>query len=81
MMEQTKIGSFVESCFNTGIGMIFSIAAQLLIFPVFGVHVSLHQNVGIAVCFTVVSVVRGYIVRRWFNDRLHRAAMSVTKRV
>lgn len=41
--------------------------ANFTVLPWFGFRPSLHQNFIITCCFTVISVVRGYAVRRLFN--------------
>lgn len=64
---QSRAGSFFESCVNTGIGLMVGLAAQVLVFPAVGLRVSWAQNWTILCAFTVISVVRGYFVRRLFN--------------
>jgi hypothetical protein len=73
-MHQSRLGSLIESLMNILIGYSVAIASQLIIFPQFGIHISLSTNLWIGVWFTLVSLVRSYIIRRWFNARLHRAA-------
>jgi hypothetical protein len=46
----------------------------MLFFPLFGWHISASQNLALGLIYTVISVVRSYCVRRWFNAILHRAA-------
>lgn len=76
-MEQTKLGSLIETILNTAIGFGVALLSQLLVFPLFGIHVPLSTNLGIGAWFTVISVVRGYVIRRWFNARLKRAAAAL----
>jgi len=71
---QSKLGSLIESLMNILIGYSVAIASQLIIFPQFDIHISLNTNLWIGAWFTLVSLVRSYIIRRWFNARLHRAA-------
>ncbi len=52
---------------NVAIGYGVSVAAQLAIFPAFGISIPLHSNLAIGGCFTVVSLVRSYALRRFFN--------------
>jgi hypothetical protein len=59
--------SFIESCVNVLIGYGIACAAQAVIFPWFGIYVSTSQNLQIGALFTVVSIIRSYIVRRVFN--------------
>jgi hypothetical protein len=68
-MTQTKIESFIEVSFNTFIGFIVAIASQLIIFPYFGIYIHFSENLWIGVWFTLISIIRSYIVRRWFNTK------------
>lgn len=52
------------------IGYWVAVGAQMLIFPLFGVHLPASDNMLIGVLFTIVSLVRSYLLRRLFN-RLH----------
>lgn len=76
-MEQTRIGSLIESVTNTTIGFGVALASQIVVFPLFDIHVPLQTNLGIGAWFTLISVVRSYVIRRWFNARLHSAAQSM----
>jgi len=66
-MSQTRKHSMFEAVANVLVGYGISLAAQIVIFPLFGVHASLAQNIGIGLAFTAVSLVRSYLLRRWFN--------------
>ena len=65
--KQSRRGSFIESCANTAFGLIISVAASFLIFPLLGVASTPAQNIGAVILFTVVSILRNYFVRRLFN--------------
>ena len=80
-MNQTRLGSLIEAAANTAIGFLVALASQIVIFPLVGIHVPLSTNLEIGFYFTVVSVARGYILRRWFNARLHAAALRLAARV
>ena len=67
VQSQTKIGSFTESCINVAIGYSVALASQLLVFPLFGIHIPLSSNIAIGAIFTVISIARGYVIRRVFN--------------
>lgn len=66
-MTQTRFQSFVESCLNILIGYLVSLASQIIIFPWFGIDIPLSSNLWIGVWFTVISLVRSFLIRRWFN--------------
>jgi len=68
---QSRLHSFIESVANVAIGFLVALASQLVIFPVFDIKVSLSENLAIGAFFTVISIVRSYVVRRVFN-RIHR---------
>lgn len=68
-MTQTKQKSFIEAVTNTAIGFVISLAATFVVLPLVGVQSSGAQNLLITLCFTVISIARGYLVRRWFNKR------------
>lgn len=71
MSRQTKRHSIIEAIVQAMISYIVSIIAQVTIFPFFGVHLPVGDQMLIALLFMCVSIVRGYIVRRIFN-RLQR---------
>ena len=66
---QTKRQSFIESLTSTTIGIIIGIVLNLTILPIFGYPVSLSDSLWISVIFTIVSIIRSYIIRRWFNSK------------
>ncbi len=71
---QSRLESLIESAINILIGYVVALASQLMIFPMFGVNLPLSDNLAIGAWFTAVSLVRSYVVRRWFNARIRRAA-------
>lgn len=68
---QSRLGSFIESLANVVLGYGVAVGAQILIFPLFGVVIPLSSNLAIGIIFTLVSLVRSYLLRRLFN-LLHR---------
>jgi hypothetical protein len=72
-MNQSKLESLIETCINTAIGYVVALLSQLLVFPLVGIDVPFSTNLVIGAWFTVISIVRGYVIRRWFNARLKRA--------
>lgn len=67
MTTQSKAMSLVESVANVAAGFVVALAVQIAVFPLFGLSVSLHDNLAISAIFTVVSIIRSYILRRVFN--------------
>lgn len=76
-MNQTRLGSLIEALMNTAIGLVISVTANQLVFPRFGFHPSLGENISISLIYTAISIARQYVLRRWFNARLHAAALAV----
>lgn len=64
---QTRKWSFIESCVNVLVGYGIAVASQVLIFPLFDIHVPLRANLLIGLFFTVISIIRSYVLRRAFN--------------
>jgi hypothetical protein len=59
--------SLIESFIDVGSGFILAILIQLLVFPLFDLHPSILDSMGIALIFTVVSITRSWIWRLVFT--------------
>jgi hypothetical protein len=64
---QTRLASFLESVVNILIGYGVAVGSQLVIFPLFGIHIPMSDNLLIGAWFTAISLARSYVVRRAFN--------------
>ena len=71
---QSRLGSLIESAANVAIGYGVAVGSQLAIFPLFGIHIPLADNLAIGLWFTAISLARSYVVRRMFNAWHGRAA-------
>jgi hypothetical protein len=69
---QPRLISFLESILNCVVGIGVAIVGQILVFPLFDIHISLIDTGMIAVIFTGISIVRSYVLRRVFNWWHHR---------
>lgn len=67
---QTRTQSFIESLTNILIGYAVAIGSQLIVFPMFEIVIPLSDNLLIGVWFTVISLARSYIIRRYFNKKV-----------
>lgn len=76
-MTQTRLGSFIEAMANTLIGYFINLGVQLVVYPIYGATFTFGQNLQIGLVFMVVSIVRSYVIRRWFNESLHAAALRI----
>lgn len=66
---QTRRGSLLESLVNILVGYSVNFMANLLIFPLFGWHISARENLTLGVIYTGISLVRSYGLRRLFNHK------------
>ena len=66
---QTKLESFIETSSNVAIGWVVALASQFAIFPMFGINIPIQDNLLISLYFTIIAVVRGFIVRRYYNNK------------
>lgn len=69
-MQQSKRHSLLEAVTNTAVGYFINLGVQIVVFPLFGMHITLAENVGIGAIFTGVSIARGYILRRLYETYL-----------
>ena len=73
-MKQSRVMSLVESVANVIVGYGVAVATQIVVFPIFGLHTTLAQNLMMGGIFTVVSIGRSYALRRLFEEiRLRHA--------
>lgn len=78
-MSQTKLGSFIEAMLNVIVGFVINFAANMAILPLFGfTSLTIKTNFYIGLAYTVISVIRSYVIRRWFNAKLHAASMILS---
>ena len=64
---QTRTQSLIEAWANVIVGFGINFSANLVILPLFGYTPSLRDNFVIGLLYTVVSLARSYVLRRWFN--------------
>ena len=61
--------AIIESIIDVGSGLILAILIQLYIFPFFGLYPTILDSLGIALIFTVVSMVRSACWRYFFRKK------------
>ena len=66
---QTKRQSLIETLTSVFVGWLIGVILNMLVLPLFNYDVNLTDGVLISIIFTAVSVVRSYVVRRFFNSR------------
>ena len=76
-MKQSRLMSLVESLANVLVGYVVAVATQMAVFPLFGLAVTVTENLLIGLIFTAVSIVRSYALRRGFEAlRVHQSARA-----
>lgn len=71
-MKQSRLMSLVEAVANVIVGYSVAVVTQILIFPIFGLHATLAQNLQMGLLFTGVSIIRSFLLRRLFEAILVR---------
>jgi hypothetical protein len=66
-MKQSHLMSLVEATANVAVGYGVAVATQLVVFPWFGLPARLHDALAIGAIFTVVSILRSFLLRRLFE--------------
>lgn len=69
MAQQSRRHSLVEAVANTLSGYLVSLAASLVLYPMFGFDVTFGQANALTLIFTGLSIARNYVIRRMFNGR------------
>ena len=64
---QSRLMSLIEAATNIVVGYGLAVLTQMLVFPLFGLAVTISDNLLIGLIFTAVSIVRSYALRRGFE--------------
>lgn len=76
-MRQSRLMSLVESLANLLVGYGVAVITQMAVFPLFGLAVTVTENLLIGLIFTAVSIVRSYALRRGFEAlRVRQSAID-----
>ena len=66
-MSQSRRLSMIEAVTNVVVGYALAVITQIVAFPMFGLLVSLGDNLAIGAAFTGISLIRSYALRRLFE--------------
>jgi len=64
---QSRLMSAIEACANVAVGYGIAVGTQIIVFPLFGIDVSLSDNLVIGLMFTAISLGWSFLLRRAFN--------------
>jgi len=72
-MTQSRRMSLIEAITNVAVGYGLAVATQIVVFPWFGLHPSLSENLTIGAIFVGISLLRSYTLFRLFERRCSRS--------
>lgn len=67
-MEQSRLASLVEALVNTFVGFFITMAVLPMVNYLCGIEMSFTQASASTILFTIISIIRGYVIRRFFNN-------------
>ena len=66
---QTKRQSLIETLTSVFVGWLIGVILNLTVLPLFDYNITVVDGLLVSLIFTVISVVRGYVIRRFFNSK------------
>ena len=66
---QSKKQSLIETLTSVFVGWFIGVILNLTVLPLFDYNITVVDSLWVSLIFTVVSVARGYVIRRWFNSK------------
>jgi len=69
--------AIIEAWVNLAIGFSINFVANMLLFPLVDAQISAGQNWWLGWIYTSISILRQYAIRRFFQDRIHRAVQRL----
>ena len=66
---QSKSESMIETLTSVFVGWLIGVILNLTILPLFDYNITVVDSLWVSLIFTVVSVIRGYVIRRFFNSK------------
>lgn len=66
-MTQSRRMSLIEAVTNVILGYGLAVITQIVVFPWFGLDVSIGENLAIGAVFVGISLLRSYALRRLFE--------------
>ena len=66
---QTKRQSLVETLTSVFVGWLIGVILNLTVLPLFYYNITVVDSLWVSLIFTAVSVIRSYVIRRFFNSK------------
>ena len=73
---QSRWMSLIEAVTNIVVGYGLAVLTQIIVFPLFGLSMTLEQNLKLGIIFTSLSIARSFVLRRAFELVQVRAYVS-----
>lgn len=67
MTAQSRRMALIEATTNVVLGYVLAVTTQIMVFPWFGLHPSLGDNLALGGVFVGISLLRSYALRRIFE--------------
>ena len=67
-MTQSRGMSLIEAVTNVAAGYVLAVTTQIVVFPWFGLHPSLGENLALGGVFVGISLLLSYALRRLFEQ-------------
>ena len=69
VLMQSKKDSSIETLTSVFVGWLIGVILNMLVLPLFDYNITVIDSLWVSLIFTVVSVIRGYVIRRFFNSK------------
>jgi hypothetical protein len=79
--RQTRRQALLESWLNICIGFSINAAANWWLIPLVGGTLTASTNWWIGVIYTAISLVRSFVIRRYFEGHIHHLAARAAQRI
>ena len=66
---QTKRQSLIETLTSVFVGWLIGVILNLTVLPLFYYNITVVDSLWVSLIFTAVSVIRSYVIRRFFNSK------------
>ena len=66
---QSKRESMIETLTSVFVGWLIGVILNLTVLPLFDYNITVVDSLWVSLIFTAISVVRGYLIRRFFNSK------------
>ncbi len=66
---QSKKQSLIETLTSVFVGWLIGVILNLTVLPLFDYNITVTDSLLVSLIFTAVSVIRSYIIRRFFNSK------------